>query len=62
MTEFKTSDFNDQALLDDAALEIAAGGVKQGGCILGHPLPDPWPTQGWVFKDLWAKPTLGTYH
>jgi len=44
------------------ALETVAGGVKEGGCILGHPLPGPWPTQGWVFKDLWAKPTLGTYH
>ena len=62
MTEFKTSDFNDQALLDDAALEIVAGGVKDGGCILGQRIPDALPTSGWVFKDLWAKPTLGTYH
>ena len=58
MTEFKS----DQALLDDTALETIAGGVKDGGCIPGRPLPNPWPTQDWVFKDLFAKPTLGTYH
>ena len=61
MTKFKTSDFSDQAHLDDAALEMAVGGVKDG-CIPGHPMPNPWPTTGWVFKDLFAKPTLGTYH
>ena len=27
MTNFKTSDFNDHALLDDAALESVAGGM-----------------------------------
>ena len=61
MTKFKTSEINDQALLDDALLETVAGGVKDGGCIPGRPIPtNPWPTGDWVFKDLFAKPTLGT--
>jgi hypothetical protein len=52
MTKFKTSDRNDQTdrLLDDAALEIVAGGVKDGGCIPGRPLPKPpfYPTGDWT--------------
>jgi hypothetical protein len=54
MTEFKTSD-----LLDDAALEIVAGGVKDG-CIPGRPVPKPpFPTGDWVFKDVFFHPTIG---
>jgi hypothetical protein len=52
MTKFKTSDRNNQTdrLLDDAALEIVAGGVKDGGCIPGRPLPKPplYPTGDWT--------------
>ena len=64
MTRFKTSDRNDQLVrvLDDAALNTVAGGVKDGGCIPGRPTPSTFPTSDWVFRDLWAKPTLGTYH
>jgi hypothetical protein len=55
MTEFKTSD-----LLDDAALEIVAGGVKDGVCIPGRKLPPlPIPTDDWVFKDVFKHPTIG---
>jgi hypothetical protein len=55
MTKFKTSD-----LLDDAALEIVAGGVKDGGCIPGRPLPPlPFPIGDWVFKDVFKHPTIG---
>jgi hypothetical protein len=55
MTKFKTSD-----LLDDAALEIVAGGVKDGGCIPGRPLPKPpFPIGDWVFKDVFKHPTIG---
>ena len=63
MTKFKTSAHDNQSvrLLDDAALETVAGGVKDG-CIPGRPIPQPFPTGGWVFKDVFAKPTLGTYH
>ncbi len=61
MTRFKTSD-QSVRVLDDAALNTVAGGVKDGGCIPGRPIPTVPPTSGWVFKDLWAKPTLGTYH
>jgi len=56
MTKFKTSD-----LLDDAALEIVAGGVKEGGCIPRRPgpkLPD-FPIGDWVFKDVFKHPTIG---
>ena len=63
MTRFKTADRNDQSvnLLDDATLEAVAGGVKDG-CIPRHPIPPTFPTGDWVFKDVFAKPTLGTYH
>ncbi|MDI1263004.1 MAG: hypothetical protein PS018_07090 [bacterium] len=61
MTKFKTSD-RDTLSLDDAALETVAGGVKDGGCIPGRPTLPTFPTSGWVFKDIFARPTLGTYH
>ena len=48
-------------LLDDAALEIVAGGVKDGGCIPGRPLPKPPvnPDGDWTFKDVFARWTIG---
>ena len=58
MTKFKTSDQSVRAL-DDAALNTVAGGVKDGGCIPGRPIPMPYPTTPWVFKDVFAKPTIG---
>ena len=39
MTNFKNSDRKAINLLNDAALESVAGGVKDGGCIPGRPLP-----------------------
>jgi hypothetical protein len=64
MTKFKASAHDDQSvrLLDDAALETVTGGVKDGGCIPGRPTLPTFPTSDWVFKDVFAKPTLGTYH
>ncbi len=58
MTKFKTSDQPVRAL-DDAALNTVAGGVKDGGCIPGRPTLPTFPTKGWVFKDVFAKPTIG---
>ncbi|MBR1268272.1 hypothetical protein JQ629_12200 [Bradyrhizobium sp. AUGA SZCCT0222] len=46
-------------LLDDAALEAVAGGVKDG-CIPGRPVPKPpYPTGDWTFKDVFARWTIG---
>ncbi|MGH6708726.1 MAG: hypothetical protein ACREEK_07110 [Bradyrhizobium sp.] len=59
MTNFKNSDRDAINLLDDAALEIVAGGVKDGGCIPGRPLPMPYPTGDWTFKDVFARWTIG---
>ena len=58
MIRFKTSDFNDQALLDDAALETVEGGVKDG-CIPRHTITGTVPPPAPEFKDLFAKYTLG---
>ena len=59
MTNFKNSDRNAINLLNDAALESVAGGVKDGGCIPGRPLPPIFPTTGWIFKDVFARWTIG---
>jgi hypothetical protein len=64
MTKFKTSDRDDQStrLLDDAELDAVVGGA------LDNCLPSPFVTLGpgrsgeWTFRDVFAKPTLGTYH
>ena len=52
------TNFNTANLLDDAALEIVAGGVKDG-CIPGRPLPKPPIFPDWVFKDVFKHPTIG---
>jgi hypothetical protein len=59
MTRFKTLDRNEQNLLDDAQLDAIVGGTFE--------IPDrlklaATPVGGWTFKDVFAKPTLGTYH
>lgn len=59
MVNFKNSDDRSVRSLDDAALEAVAGGVKDGGCIPGRPLPPIFPTKGWTFKDVFARPTIG---
>ena len=62
MTRFKTSDCNDQSirLLDDAALDAAAGGVKDGACIPGRTQPTTtYPTGEWSYKDVFTRYHLG---
>ena len=63
MTKFKTSDRNDQTVrrLDDAELEAVVGGALDN-CILRQTITGFVPNTTWTFKDLFAKPTLGTYH
>ncbi len=63
MTKFKNSDCNDQSvrLLDDAALDAVVGGAREDYfsaqlALAAHPVG------GWTMKDIWTKPTLGTYH
>ena len=63
MTKFKNSDRNDQSvlLIDDAQLDAVVGGARQDYlspqlALAAHPVG------GWTMKDIWAKPTLGTYH
>ena len=60
MVNIKNSD-QSVRLLDDAALEAVAGGVKDGGCIPGRPLPKPPvnPDGDWTFKDVFARWTIG---
>ena len=63
MTKFKTSDRNDPSvdLLQDAALDAVVG-----GSIYDHMTPQlrlaAYPVGGWTMPDVFAKPTLGTYH
>jgi hypothetical protein len=55
MAEFKTSDRNEQTSLDDAELATVVAGYFP-------PVGTIHLNTGWVFKDVFAKPTLGTYH
>lgn len=59
MTILKDQNDHALALLSDAALDVASGGVKDG-CIPGRTVPLTFPTQRWTFKDVFAKHTLGT--
>jgi hypothetical protein len=63
MTRSKTFDRNQQAadLLDDAELNAVVGGAIDN-CIPVRTVTGIVPNTGWTFKDLFAKPTLGTYH
>jgi hypothetical protein len=56
MTKFKTSD-----LLDAAALEIVAGGMMKDPTkpIISPTTGPTFPTADWLFKDIFAKPTIG---
>lgn len=62
MTDFKTSNCNDQfAVIEDADLDAVVGGAQT------LPLSPQlalayYPVGGWTMKDIWTKPTLGTYH
>ncbi len=63
MTKFKNSDRNDLVALeiDDAQLDIVAGGARQNYLSPQLALASN-PVGGWTMKDIWTKPTLGTYH
>jgi hypothetical protein len=61
MSSFKNSDRNNQSvdLIDDARLDTVVGGATGdffSNYIASHAVG------GWVMKDIWTKPTLGTYH
>ena len=58
MPTFKNSDRNDQALIDDAQLDTVVGGA---GDFFSNYIASR-AVGGWVMKDIWTKPTLGTYH
>ncbi len=63
MTQFKTLDFNGPSAdhLDDAQLDSVVGGAMQD--YLSPQLKlTAYPVGGWTFKDVFATPTLGTYH
>jgi len=63
MSKFKTSDRNDQTVrpLHDAELDAVIGGALDH-CIRVNTISGDVTTVGWTFKDIFAKPTLGTYH
>ena len=60
MTKFKHFDRNEQsALIDDTQLDTVVGGTQADDFakfLAAHSVG------GWVMKDIWSKPTLGTYH
>ncbi len=60
MTKFKNSDRNDHSvrLIDDAELDAAVGGASPQLAALVAARA----VGGWTMKDIWTKPTLGTYH
>ena len=63
MTKFKNSDRNDPSvvLIDDAQLDAVVGGALQNSLSPQFALA-AHPVGGWTMKDIWAMPTLGTYH
>lgn len=62
MTKFKASNRNDQAsMIEDAQLDIVVGGAPN--IQLSPQLNSAYlPVGGWTMRDIWSKPTLGTYH
>ena len=48
-------------LLDDAELETVTGGALDN-CIRVPTITGILINTSWTFKDVFAKPTLGTYH
>jgi hypothetical protein len=63
MNKFKTSDCNDLSAnqIDDAQLDAVVGGSMLDALSPQLRLAAT-PVGGWSFKDVFAKPTLGTYH
>ena len=64
MTKFRNSDRNDQsALIDDAQLDAVVGGASPKLALASPQLAfAAQPVGGWTMKDIWTRPTLGTYH
>jgi hypothetical protein len=63
MAKFKTLDGKDQSLdrIEDAQLDAVVGGSMRDYLSPQLALAS-YPVGGWIFKDVFAKPTLGTYH
>lgn len=60
MTKFKHFDRNDQsALIDDAQLDAVVGGTQADDFAKFRAAGE---VGGWFMKDIWTKPTLGTFH
>ena len=63
MTRFRHADQGERSLemLDDTQLETVIGGAREDYlspqlALAAHPVG------GWTMKDIWTRPTLGTYH
>jgi len=62
MTKFKNSDRNDQAsMIEDPQLDIVVGGASNIPLSPQQALAY-LPVGGWTMRDIWSRPTLGTYH
>jgi hypothetical protein len=60
MTKIENSDRNDQAsTIEDAQLDIVVGGASN---LPLSPQLAYLPVGGWTMRDIWSRPTLGTYH
>lgn len=59
MTKPRNSDRNDPSidLIDDAQLDAVVGGANDFASFLAA-----HSVGGWIMKDIWTMPTLGTYH
>jgi hypothetical protein len=64
MTRFKTSNQDTHAIrqLDDATLETVVGGQSIEDVMSAQLRLAFHPVGGWTMKDVFATPTLGTYH
>ena len=63
MTSFRNSDHKDASidLIGDIELDAAVGGALTVAlspqlAFAAHPVG------GWTMRDIWTRPTLGTYH
>ena len=62
MTKSRTNDLADQIrVLDDTELTTVSGGYLDN-CIRTQSVSGIVVNSDWTFKDVFAKPTLGTYH
>ncbi|MBA2399574.1 MAG: hypothetical protein H0V72_12890 [Bradyrhizobium sp.] len=57
MIKSRNSDRNDQSvdLIEDMQLDAVVGGASPQ-------LLASLAVGGWIMKDIWTRPTLGTYH